>query len=516
MLDAMSRPRRPTSVRVRILAAVMLTTTIGMVGAGMTSYLLARQATYESIDRALGQENEEIKTVAAVAQEGRAARPIRRPSDLLYLAIKSSVPGTNEAILGLVNGRVALVPTGGDPLQSTLPDDAELVAAAAAAQPAVTAQVHRIQTRQHGELAYVSIPIRVTGSPDRGHYVAVFDVDAAFVPVNRTHFTYALLCLLALLLVGLVGYSVSGRLLAPLRSLQRTAQRINETDLTDRIPQDQLASNDEVAALGRTMNAMLDRLATSFDTQRRSLDDAGHELRTPITIVRGHLELVDVDDPVDVGRTRDVAISELDRMQRMVEEITLLAKAGRPDFVRPEPVVVSDLLDGVLEKVTPLASRSWRIDALPDGGSFFVDPQRITQALVQLVVNAIRFTDPGAVIALGARQNPYEVRIWVRDEGTGIAEPDQARIFDRFRRGDQAQPRDGQPDVGAGLGLAIVSAIADAHRGRVELDSRPGRGSRFTLVLPQRDRVSSSGQTGAPVGTPAVSEREAELSWPRS
>ncbi len=449
-----------------------------------------------------------------MAEQGRATRPVRRPSDLLYLAIKSSVPDPDEAILGLVNGKVALVPDSADPFQQTLAQDGELVAAAAAIGQEQTVEVHRIHTTQHNALAFVSIPITVTGSPDRGHYVAVVDVDAAFATVNRTHLTYAALCLVALVLVGMVGYSVSGRLLAPLRSLQRTAQRINETDLSDRIPDDQLASNDEVADLGRTMNAMLDRLSTSFDNQRQTLDDAGHELRTPITIVRGHLELVDADDPTDVARTRDLAISELDRMQRIVEEITLLAKSRHPDFVRPEPVQISDLLDSVLEKVNPLAPRSWRIDALPEGTAS-LDAQRITQALVQLVANAIRFTEPGAVIALGAEQRPGEVRFWVRDEGTGIVDADRDRIFDRFRRGAGTEPVDGQPDTGAGLGLAIVLAIADAHHGRVDLDTRPGQGSCFTLVLPQPSQ-SIARTAGAEALDSQLIEREEEPAWPRS
>jgi signal transduction histidine kinase len=271
---------------------------------------------------------------------------------------------------------------------------------------------------------------------------------------------------------------LTSRLLRPLRSLRTTAQRITDADLTDRIPEDQLTSRDEVADLGRTMNEMLDRLATSFETQRRYLDDVGHELRTPITIVQGHQELMDPDDPDDVQETRDLTLDELQRMQRLVDDLLLLAKSRRPDFVQTAPTPVDEVLVSVLEKVTPLGTRRWTIEE-STAEQVPMDRQRVTQALVQLVANALRFTHPGDVIALGARIRSRSLRVWVRDEGTGISPQDQETIFSRERQG-----ADGGNGGGMGLGLAIVTAIAEAHGGRVELDSELGAGSTFTVLLP--------------------------------
>ena len=228
------------------------------------------------------------------------------------------------------------------------------------------------------------------------------------------------------------------------------------------------------------MNAMLDRLSASFDNQRRLLDDAGHELKTPITIVRGHLELIDPQDPADVIETRDLAIDELDRMRRLVDEILMLAKARRPDFVQPEPVVVADLLAGVLDKVVALGDRRWLIEATSNE-VVELDPQRITQALIQLVANALKFTEPGAVIALGGRIYGPEVRLWVRDEGTGIAAEDRGRIFERFGRGS---------DPTGARRARRRSRPRAGHRGRhrrgpprrVALSTEVGVGSTFTLV----------------------------------
>ena len=501
-------------MRVRILTAVLITTALGMIGAGTVSYLLARHSTFEGIEKALAQENEEIRTVSALAADGGAGRVIAGPGDLLFVAIKRSVPDPDEAIMGLVDGRAAWVPDSTDTFQRSLAADGQLVAAAAAAQPGQPVAVRRLTTADHEALSYISVPIQVQGSDELGHYVAAVDVSAALAPVTRTHLTYAVVCLLALGVVALVGYQVAGRLLSPLRALRRTAQQITDTDLSDRIPSEQLASRDEVADLGRTMNAMLDRLSASFDAQRQMLDDAGHELRTPITIVRGHLELVDADDPEDVGRTRNLALDELDRMQRLVEELMVLAKASRPDFVRLVPTEVTDLLYAVFDKVTALGDRRWTVEATPVE-VVLVDPQRVTQALLQLASNAVRFSAPGSVIALGGRAQGDLLRLWVRDEGVGVAETERVAIFERFGRGSSQPSGD---DHGAGLGLAIVAAIAEAHRGRVEVDSTPGRGSIFSLVLPRtsaepvRRSDGSPPTTAIPASAGSTTSRE-ETAW---
>jgi two-component system OmpR family sensor kinase len=504
-----SVPWRPLSVRSRILTAVLVTTALGMLGAGGVSYLIAREQTLDDIRSSLLQENEEINTVAALAGRGETGRTITGPGDVLWLAIKSSVPDPDEAIIGLVNSQVEWVPSSEEPSQKSLEDDSELIAAAAAVRPGQPVQLQRISTAGHPDIAFMSIPVQVKGSPDLGHYVAAVDVRLAFQPIIRTHSTYAAICLVALVAIGIVGYQVAGKLLSPLRSLQSTARRITETDLSDRIPDDQLASKDEVGDLGRTMNAMLDRLSASFDNQRRLLDDAGHELKTPITIVRGHLELVDPQDPADVIETRDLAIEELDRMRRLVDEILMLAKARRPDFVQQEPVVVADLLAAVLDKVIALGERRWLIEATSND-VVSLDPQRITQALIQLVANAVKFTHPGAVIALGGRIYGPEVRLWVRDEGTGIAPEDRGRIFERFGRGsDPIGTQAPSADDGAGLGLAIVDAIASAHHGRVALSSEIGVGSTFTLCLPRSGRALDHDEPAAGSGPTPETARPA-------
>jgi two-component system OmpR family sensor kinase len=482
------RLTRPWSVRARILVAVLLVTALGMVGAGLTSYLVARAQTRADVYASLRQETEEFRTSTQVALDPDTGVPVNGLEDLLSYAIKTTYPSDDEAVLGIVDGEVRKVP-GADlsAHQLAVQEDAEFIAQASAVRPDQSPGVYRADTSAHKDLAYVSVPVRITGEKDLGHYVTAVDMTQAYSSINHAYLVYAYVAALTLVLVAVIGYGVSGRLLAPLRSLRTTAQRISETDLTDRIPQDQLSRGDEVADLGRTVNAMLDRLSTSFDSQRQALDDVGHELRTPITIIQGHQELLDVTDPQDVSATREITLEELDRMQRLVDDLLLLAKSRRPDFVRQQETDVDDLLLSVLDKVTPLGDRRWQLEET-SGVRARLDPERVTQALVQLVANALRFTDDGGVIALGARVGPdHAVRIWVRDEGTGIEPDQQEQIFTRHALGDpdgQAHPH------GAGLGLAIVTAIATAHGGEVELESVPGQGSRFTVVLPSAAPVA--------------------------
>lgn len=294
--------------------------------------------------------------------------------------------------------------------------------------------------------------------------------------------TYVLVSLGALLLMTLVGWVVAGRLLRPIRSLGRTAQRISDTDLDGRID---VRGNDDISDLGRTFNAMLDRLQAAFETQRNFLDDAGHELRTPLTILRGHLELMDTADPSDVEDSRALVLDEIERMNRLVDELILLATARRPNFVSVTDVDLERLTTDVHEKASALGQRTWRLDSVGTG-TIRADGQRLTQALLQLAENAVKFTAADDLVALGSRVVGDEALLWVRDSGPGVSPADVERIFDRFGRGTTSPSQ-----VGSGLGLAIVAAIASAHGGRIELDSGPGRGATFTLVLPAGGPLSA-------------------------
>ena len=283
--------------------------------------------------------------------------------------------------------------------------------------------------------------------------------------------------IVVLLLASLFIWLAAGRAMAPLQALARTARQISETDLSQRIP---VRGRDEIAQLGRTLNAMLDRLETAFADQREFLADVSHELRTPITVIRGHLETLG-DDPVERSEAVAVIQDELDRMNRFVDDLLLLVRASRPDFLRPEPLDLDLITNEMFAKAKTLSERSWVLEGTGIG-LVSADPQRLTQAVMNLASNAVNHTGPGEPIWIGSSRSPQEARIWVRDEGPGIPSEEQRLIFERFARSQTVRG-----GGGAGLGLAIVKAIADAHGGRVELDSTLGAGARFTIAIPVAD-----------------------------
>lgn len=167
-------------------------------------------------------------------------------------------------------------------------------------------------------------------------------------------------------------------------------------------------------------------------------------------------------------------------MSRIVDDLKLLADVEQPGFLRSEWTDVGAFTHELASKATALASREWVVDDVADG-AFFADRHRLTQAVMNLVHNAVHHTVESDTIAIGTSVNDNEVRVSVRDTGTGIAVSDQGAIFDRFARGSGAHLR----YSGSGLGLAIVKAIAEAQGGRVELKSRLGEGSTFTIIVPR-------------------------------
>ena len=284
--------------------------------------------------------------------------------------------------------------------------------------------------------------------------------------------TAAAVLIAALLLAA----SMARRVLDPVRLLATTTRSITETDLTRRIA---VRGADEVSQLAGSFNEMLDRLEMAFRAQQQFVDDAGHELRTPITIVRGHLELLE-DDPQQRRATIALVTDELDRMNRIVNDLLVLARSQQPEFLDLDLVEVAEVTRQVHAKATALGDRGWQVER--DGaGHIIADRQRLTQAIMQLAQNAVDHTSPGDRIWIGSGIGDAEARFFVRDEGSGIAPEEQERIFERFARADDT--RHGASG-GAGLGLAIVRAIAEAHHGRIELTSTPGAGATFTIVLP--------------------------------
>jgi signal transduction histidine kinase len=210
--------------------------------------------------------------------------------------------------------------------------------------------------------------------------------------------------------------------------------------------------------------------------QERFIHDASHELKTPVTIARGHLELLRPDGGHDV----EIALDELRRIDAILGQLLLLATAGQPDFLRLESIELESFLEDVFMRWSDIARRTWRLGPIVRG-TLQADPDRLRTALDALLDNAVKYSEEHSVIEFRARwSGEREVVIEVEDEGIGIARDAIGRIFARFGRADTARTRSAG---GVGLGLAIVEAIAGHHGGRCSVQSGP-HGSVFSLHLP--------------------------------
>ncbi|MBC1240366.1 cell wall metabolism sensor histidine kinase WalK [Nostoc sp. 2RC] len=324
------------------------------------------------------------------------------------------------------------------------------------------------------KILYMVEPIKINGKTE-GVFVVAHNttgqraetLEAVSVIIEVSSFVFVVSLILA--------WFAAGRVLAPLRTITNTAHAISESDLTQRLP---VQGKGELAELATTFNEMMDRLESAFATQREFVNDAGHEIRTPITIIRGHLELMG-DDPQEQKETLALVMGELDRMSRLVDDLILLAKAERLDFLQLATVNVAELTQELFVKAQALGERDWQIDSVARG-QIIVDRQRITEAVMNLAQNATQHTTKTDTISIGSTIARGKVHFWVRDTGEGIPLVDQKRIFERFARTSNSRRR----SEGAGLGLAIVRAIAEAHNGQVLLRSQLGKGSMFTIVLP--------------------------------
>jgi two-component system OmpR family sensor kinase len=218
---------------------------------------------------------------------------------------------------------------------------------------------------------------------------------------------------------------------------------------------------------------LAEQRASLLERQEQFLQDASHELRTPVTIARGHLELLRAPEV-------EVALDELNRIERIVDRLLLLAQAGQPDFLVPSAIDVEPFLEDVFLRWAEAAPRAWRLGSIPVG-TLRADAEALRAALDALLENAVKYSDAGSEIELSARRALGSLAIEVRDEGPGVAPDAVERIFERFSRADAARSR---AHGGVGLGLAIVETIAKAHGGGCSVETSHA-GSTFSLVLPR-------------------------------
>lgn len=270
--------------------------------------------------------------------------------------------------------------------------------------------------------------------------------------------------------------------LTPLRRMTRSARRMaaGRYDERLRLP----ALDDEVGELAAAFDDMAAHIEDAFASQSRFVAAAAHELRTPLTALRGSLDVLQrgsQDDPAAARRLMQGMQREIRRLSRLTEQLLTLTRLDAPQTLRREPVVLLSWFDEFGEQARLLAAERHVLIGPGPAATLLADPDLLTQALLNLVHNAVEHTAPNGRIAIEWAVHPEGLNIVVADDGEGIAFDDQPRLFEAFYRGDRSRSR---RQGGSGLGLAIVAAVMRAHGGSVDVISSPGQGSRFTLYFP--------------------------------
>jgi len=322
------------------------------------------------------------------------------------------------------------------------------------------------------------------GLPGAGVVVLARPMD----DLNRILFEVgALLVLTTVLLIAAataLAHWLAGRAVASVKRIAATARDLSEHDLHRRV--EVLQADDEFGDLAETFNSMLARLESAFESLRHFTADAAHELRAPLAIMRTDLEVAlgRARTPAQYRQTLTAVLAEVENLTRMTDQLLLLAQADAGSLaVRSEPIDIVDFVEETVERWrATAASRDRRIQvSLPASGQVRGDPMLLRRVLDNLIDNALRFSPAGQPVVVAAEAAEGGWRITVADTGPGVEPAMRAQLFRRFARADPARQR---TTGGAGLGLALCSAIVELHDGTITLEDGAGRGARFAVLVP--------------------------------
>ena len=332
-------------------------------------------------------------------------------------------------------------------------------------------------------------PIRLLTVPIRRAGILINIVQVGMSMHGIEHSLRRLLAVFSLatpiaLIVALAGgWFLAGRALRPVNVMTQAAQRIAAGDLSQRLAVPR--SSDEIGRLAVTFNEMIARLAASFQQVRQFSADASHELRTPLTVMKGETELaLRRERPTeDYRRVLESNLEEIDRMTRIVDELLFLSRADLGEVKMESGPVSLDILVQDIQRQAIVLGQDKNVQVTIgsiEPVTVLGDELRLRELILNLVDNAVKYSRPGGKVELGLSREGKTGRLTVTDSGIGIGPGALDRIFDRFYRTDEARAH----AKGTGLGLSICKWIVESHHGRIEVQSTPGQGSRFTIILP--------------------------------
>lgn len=291
--------------------------------------------------------------------------------------------------------------------------------------------------------------------------------------------------IIGLILALIAGYIVSNKILQPIRDVTNTAKSIEAHNMDERLELGK--SQDEVTELADTFNHMLDRLQNSFTQQQQFISDASHELRTPVTVILGYSDMLvrwgkEDEELLDEGITS--IQSEANNMNKLIEDLLFLARADQnKQLLIKAPTELSALIDNVAEKIKLKENQT--IDVLiNDIGEIFADKDAIEKMLMIFIDNGIKYSGKDGKVRIYSRRRDKAMKVSIEDNGIGIAEEHQDKIFERFYKVDSSRTKAAEGVTSAGLGLSIAKWIADQHDIKIDLESAVDEGTKITLTIP--------------------------------
>ncbi len=430
------------------------------------------------IDQDITRRMNELELLATTGINPSTGDPFQNSDSLLETFLSRRIARENETMFGTIDSIVTFRSLGNQTLR---PDKDK-----AFLEIVNSEIIPKLDTyySNDGELRYGVVPI--IGLDQRvGRLVIVTNVDADLAATNELFRNLAIGLVAFFGLTGIVLSYIVKRNLSPISELTTAAQNVSKDNFIRQLDFETTSVDDEITQLGLEFNNMLSRLEISFADQQRFIDDAGHELRTPLTILKGHLELLQQEIPNLPSML--IIEDEINRMARLVQDLQSLTKATQPNFIRIDEFASDVFIKEVQEKAQSIHTNSIELESF-ESKQVFGDKQRLTQAMLQLIENAVKYSPANSVITIGLSFRGRDLMIYVKDEGVGISSEAKEQVFSRFYQVDNTHST---RDVGGvGLGLAIVKAIVDGHKGSVSIVDNYPRGSVFEITIPQEARLA--------------------------
>ncbi|MFZ9308904.1 MAG: sensor histidine kinase [Candidatus Nanopelagicales bacterium] len=431
----------------------------------------------DRVDLEILQQLNELELLATTGINPNTGESFQTSDSLLEIFLSRRISNENETMFSMIDSMV----TFRSPGESTLRVDQDATFLDTVDQieiPTLDTYVSDVGELRYGVYPILGLDTKV------GRLVVVTNLDKELDSTNILFRNLSLGLFIFFAMTGIILSVIVKRLLSPIAELTSQAQKVNKDNFIRQLKFETARVDDEITQLSQEFNNMLSRLESSFIDQQRFIDDAGHELRTPLTILKGHIELMQREGFSE--QSLMIIEDEVNRMTRLVQDLQSLTKATQPNFVQFSSFSADVFIKEVQEKAQSIYSNPIEITEYVES-QIRGDKQRLTQALLQLIENAVKYSPVGSIITFGMQVVDDDIVLFVKDRGSGISDEAKSHVFSRFFQVDNTHSA--HDSGGVGLGLSIVKAIVDAHHGSIRiLDNHP-QGTIFEIRIPQDRRL---------------------------